>query len=65
MIKIDPKYKPILLEALEDMMYKLSLQLNDLKGKPLDKERKALTQKQTELEQLQHIISIYPEEQGN
>ncbi|MBL6448612.1 hypothetical protein JMN32_20035 [Fulvivirga sp. 29W222] len=65
MIEIEPHYKPILLEALEDMMYKLSLQLNELKGKPLDKERKALTQKQSEIEKLQHIISIYPGEADN
>jgi len=42
---IDPKYKPILLEALEDMMYKLSLQLEPHKGKPLTGERKQLTAK--------------------
>ena len=64
MIKIDPDYKHILLEALEDMMYKLSLQLEEFKGEPLDKERKALTQKQAKVEKLQHIISIYPKENG-
>ncbi len=56
-MEIDPKYKPLLLEALEDMMYKLSLQLENLKGGPLDTERKALTDKQSEVEALQHIIS--------
>ncbi len=54
---IDSKYKPLLLEALEDMMYKLSLQLEDLKGGPLTKERKELTDKQSTIEELQHIIS--------
>lgn len=56
-MEIDPKYKPLLLEALEELMYKLSLQLSDLKGGPLTKERKTLTQKQTQLEELQHTIS--------
>lgn len=57
MQNIDPKYKPILLEALEEMMYKLSLQLDALKGGPLTKERKALTEKQNMVEELQHLIS--------
>lgn len=54
---IDPKYKPILLEALEDMMYKLSMQLEPHKGKPLTGERKQLTAKQNAVEELQHIVS--------
>lgn len=58
MLQIDPKFKPLLLEALEDLMYKLSLQLKDLKGGPLTSERKALTEKQDQLEELQHIISL-------
>ncbi|GAB5522522.1 MAG: hypothetical protein Roseis2KO_03940 [Roseivirga sp.] len=57
MLNIDTKYSPLLLEALEDMMYKLSLQLNDMKGEPMGKTRKALTQKQELLEELQHLIS--------
>jgi len=59
MIEIDPKYCPILLEALEESMYKLSLQLESLKGQPLTSERKRLTQKQTQLEELQHIVSTF------
>ena len=58
MLNLDQKYKPILLEALEDLMYKLSLQLEDLKGGPLTKERKDLTEKQNLLEELQHEISL-------
>lgn len=57
MLQIDGKYKSILLEAMEELMYKLSLQLEDLKGKPLTKKRKELTQKQAGLEKLQHLIS--------
>jgi hypothetical protein len=56
-MNVDTKYKPILLEALEDMMYKLSLQLDALKGEPLTTERKALTKKQELIEELQHLIS--------
>ncbi len=58
MMELHPKYKPLLLEALEDMMYKLSLQLEDFKGGPLDKERKELTEKQSQIEELQHIVSL-------
>lgn len=57
-MNIDPKFKPILLEALEDMMYKLSLQLNELKGGPLTPERRELTEKQAMIEELQHQISL-------
>lgn len=57
-LNIDTQYRPVLLEALEDMMYKLSLQLNDMKGQPMSKERQALTEKQHMLEELQHQISI-------
>lgn len=58
MIEATPENKAILLEALEDMMYKLSLQLDDLKGGPLDKQRKELTKKQSKVEKLQHQISL-------
>lgn len=58
MINLDQKYQPVLLEALEDLMYKLSLQLDDFKGGPLDSERKALTKKQAMVEELQHLISL-------
>lgn len=57
MIKIDIKYKNVLLEVLEDKMYKLSLELDELKGGPLDSKRKELDNKQKEIEELQHIIS--------
>lgn len=38
------------------MMYKISLQLEELKGGPLTKERKALTEKQAEVERAQHAL---------
>jgi hypothetical protein len=56
-MEINTKYKTVLLEALEDMMYKLSMQLNELKGGPLTKERKELSAKQKQVEELQHVIS--------
>ncbi|MEP2670206.1 MAG: hypothetical protein ABJH04_14485 [Cyclobacteriaceae bacterium] len=58
MIKIDLKYQGLLLEALEELMYKLSLELANLKGEPLTKIRKDLTSKQKEIEALQHLISL-------
>ncbi|MFZ1806283.1 MAG: hypothetical protein WAU36_03620 [Cyclobacteriaceae bacterium] len=58
MIKVDQKYRPLLLEALEELMYKLSLELANLKGEPLTKTRKGLTKKQEEIEALQHLISL-------
>ena len=59
MLQIDSKYQPILLEALEELMYQLSLQLEEYKGKPLDKRRKQLTNKQALVEKLQHLISTH------
>jgi flagellar biosynthesis chaperone FliJ len=59
MMQIDPKYQPVLLEALEELMYQLSLQLEAYKGKPLDRGRKELTSKQRQVEKLQHLISTY------
>lgn len=57
MIELDSKYKPIIREALEELMYKLSMQLDNLKGGPLDEDRKELTKKQSLVEELQHIVS--------
>ncbi|MCB0600235.1 MAG: hypothetical protein KDC28_03375 [Saprospiraceae bacterium] len=56
MISVDSKYKDILLEAVEDLMYKISLELNNMKGGPLTAERKKLTNKQKTLEEVQHLI---------
>lgn len=61
MMHIDQKHKPILLEALGELMYKLSLELENLKGEPLTKWRKELTHKQEMVEQLQHYISTFDE----
>lgn len=58
MLQIDPKYSPILLEALEDLMYKVSIDLEQLKGGPLTQSRQYLTEKQQQIEKLQHLISI-------
>ncbi len=58
MLKIEEKDQAILLEALEDLMYKISLQLVEFKGTAKTKARKTLTQKQARIETLQHNISI-------
>lgn len=58
MIKIDQKYQGILLEALEELMYNVSLELANLKGGPLTKTRKDLTRKQEEIESLQRLIHL-------
>ncbi|HNP95318.1 MAG TPA: hypothetical protein PKJ63_06805 [Cyclobacteriaceae bacterium] len=58
MLTIDSKFKPILLEALEEYMFKLSLELDNLKGQSLTPYRKELTNKQQLIEELQHLISV-------
>ncbi|HNP07868.1 MAG TPA: hypothetical protein PKN99_09580 [Cyclobacteriaceae bacterium] len=58
MIKIDQKYQALLLEAVEELMYKVSLELANLKGEPLTKIRKDLTRKQEEIETLQRLIYL-------
>ncbi len=55
---IPAKYKPILLEALEDLMYRVSPDLDKMKGQPLSEERRYLTQRQRDIEDLQHLISM-------
>ncbi len=55
---INKQTQPILLEALEDLMYKVSLELESMKGGPMTHERKALTEKQHLIEKLQHEISV-------
>ena len=57
MIRLDPKYHPLLLEAIEDYLYRLSLQLAEMKGGPLTADRKALTHKQKMLEELHKQLS--------
>lgn len=59
MIEINQKYQPLLLEALEELLYKISLQQEDLKGQPMTKWRKELTKKQTAVEELQRLISTF------
>ena len=56
-MEIDNKYQPVLLEAMEDLMYKISLELERMKGQPLTTQRKQLTKKQKDVEELQHLIS--------
>lgn len=55
-MELPEKYHPVMMEALQDLLYKVSLELSTLKGQPLTRERKRLTRKQTEIEELQHLI---------
>ncbi len=56
-IRIDSKHVPVLLEGLEELLYKLALQMEELKGGPMTPERKRLDHKQKLVEELQHDIS--------
>jgi hypothetical protein len=55
---IDSKYKDLILEAVEELMYRVSLELEDLKGEPMTRARNELTKKQRMLEALQHAIFV-------
>lgn len=57
MPSIDPIYLPLLLEAVEELLYKISLRLAELKGQPMTGERRELTQKQRRLEALLHQLT--------
>ena len=59
MIQIDSRYRSLLLEALTEMRYKISLQLETYKGQPMSQQRKELTRKQQEVEQLQYLLSNF------
>ena len=58
-MKIEDKFQPLLLESLEDLMYKVSLELEKLKGQPMTRKRKELTLKLKHLEVLQHLVSNF------
>ena len=57
MLQLNSADQALLLEALEDLMYKISLQLEEFKGQPNTAVRKRLTKKQQTIEGLQHRIS--------
>jgi len=61
MLSINSDEQKLLLEALEDLMFKISMQSQSFKGKPNTTERKKLTQRQNRVEALQHKISILEE----
>ncbi|MEQ8360554.1 MAG: hypothetical protein RH860_13780 [Cytophagales bacterium] len=58
MIQIPEKYKGLILETIEEALYKIALNMEDLKGEPMTPQRKKLDKKQKELEALQHKISV-------
>lgn len=55
-ISIDEKYRPVLIEVLNDYLYKVSLELNELKGQPMTKKRKELSKKQRLIEELRSSL---------
>ncbi len=55
-MNIPAEYQKILLVAVEEYMYQLSLKLAKMKGQPLTQERKELTRQQRKLEELQHLV---------
>ncbi len=57
MISIEEKYKDIVKEALGEYLYKISLELNEMKGKAMTNRRKELTKKQRLLEEVRSNFS--------
>ena len=58
MINLPSKYSQLLLESIEESLYKIALEMDQLKGGPMTPERKKLDKRQKELEELQHEISV-------
>lgn len=52
------KYKDLLLEAIEELLYKVAIDMENYKGGPMGKARKQLDKKQKMLEKLQHEIYV-------
>ena len=57
-LKINRKFRMILNEALSDYHYKISLELNSMKGQPLTSQRKELTKKQRLVEELRNQLDV-------
>lgn len=55
-MQLSKKQKQLILEALEDLMYKIAIQLDNYKGGPMDPARTELDKKQKALEKLVHHI---------
>lgn len=49
---------PVPLEAIEDLLYKIALEMNELKGRPLTEKRSLLNKKQKIAEELQYRIFL-------
>jgi len=56
-LSIDEKYKDVMLEALGDFLYKISLELNEMKGQSMTKRRKELTKKQKLVEEVRRRLN--------
>ena len=54
---INEEYKDVMLEALGDFLYKISLELNHMKGQSMTKRRKELTKKQRIVEEVRRGLN--------
>ncbi len=57
-IQIDDKFKDVLVEVLDDYLYRVSLELNALKGQPMTSNRKDLTKNQRKMEELRNLLLV-------
>ena len=58
---IEEKYRGVVLEAMNDYLYKVSLELNQLKGGAMTNRRKELTRKQKLMEEIRsHLNASNP-----
>ena len=60
MFEIDQNEKLLLISALEEMLYSIALDMDNFKGQPMNAERKKLTKKQKQVEDLLFKIDQLP-----
>lgn len=56
MLQIATDEIPLLLEAIEELLYRIALRMEELKGGPMTEERRELILRQRRLEALQHRL---------
>lgn len=60
MLEIDEDEKHLLVSALEEMLYSIALEMDNFKGGPMNAERKKLSEKQKQVEDLLFKIDQLP-----
>jgi len=60
MLEIDQQEKQTLVSALEEMLYSIALELDSMKGEPMNDQRKKLDNKQKMVEDLLFKIDQLP-----